>query len=110
MNFEQILSLAQGKNASDIILSTGSKPCLKIHGDIVYLEEENIKTDQEIEEIANKLMTESQKKAFFEKKEIDFAIEFPNIGRLRTNVFLTKNGIGMAFRIIAKTLPNIEAL
>ena len=78
MNFQNILTLACEKSASDVILSTGSVPCLKVHGDIIFLENESPSTKNGLEEVAGKIMNENQKKAFLANKEIDFAIEIPN--------------------------------
>lgn len=103
------LSLENGK-ASDIILTVDAKPCFKINGDIFYLEEYEILTNEILTKEVSSIMNQRQKDVFQEKLELDFPLEIKWYSRFRVNVFYAKNWIGVVFRPIRNTLPSFTEL
>lgn len=108
MKLEKIFATAAKYNASDIYISVGIKPTLRIHGDLFPVEEHPILSKQIAEEYLSELMNEEQKKHFAETFDIDFALEIPGIARFRVNVFIQSKGIGAVFRLIPANIRSID--
>jgi Tfp pilus assembly pilus retraction ATPase PilT len=75
MILTEILKKSLDDNVSDIILSTDSKPCFKINGEIIYLDEYEILSNSELSKELSSIMNNKQKNIFKEKLELDFSIE-----------------------------------
>jgi twitching motility protein PilT len=110
MQIEKILATAVKYNASDIYLTVGIQPTLRIHGDLVPISEHAILSKSMAEEYILDAMTETQKKYFAENFDIDFALELPGIARFRVNVFIQNKGIGAVFRYIPTETKTIDDL
>ena len=110
MELDKIFRTAVEYKASDIYITTGTKPVLRIHGDLVLVEEHAILTKETAEKYIFEVMTPEQKKIFLEKLDIDFAVEIPGVARLRVNVFLQRKGIGASFRLIPTKVLSMDEL
>lgn len=110
MKLEKIFKEAAERNASDIYITTGSKPVLRISGDLVTLDDSPVLTEDTARAYLSDLMTDAQQEEFKEKKDIDFSVEVPDVARLRVNVFLQRKGIGAIFRLIPSKIPTMEDL
>lgn len=96
--------------ASDLHLVSRSEPQIRIDGKLVALDMDPI-DGKTIEEMCYTLITDKQKKDIEENKELDFAVEFPDIGRFRANYYYTMNGeLAAAFRIIPIEIPSLDQL
>jgi Tfp pilus assembly pilus retraction ATPase PilT len=72
----EILKLSlENDKVSDIILTVNAKPCFKINGDIFYLEEYEILTNEILTKEVSSIMNQKQKDIFQEKLELDFPLE-----------------------------------
>ncbi len=96
--------------ASDLHLVSRSEPQIRIDGKLTPLDLPKL-NGRIIEAMCYTLITEKQKKDLEEHKELDFAIELPNIGRFRANYYYTLNGeLAAAFRTIPIQIPSIDEL
>ncbi len=113
MNYQKtlqsILSEAVERNASDIHITAGHAPVLRITRMIIDLEQ-SILTPQDCKALAFELMDLEQQKDFLEQKDIDFAYEFNEKARFRVNVFLQKQKVSIALRLISPEIKTIEQL
>ncbi len=110
LNIKALLKNIVAYKASDLHLVSRSEPQIRIDGGLVPLDMQKL-NGQEIEEVCYTLLSDKQKKELEENKEIDFAIEFPDIGRFRANYYYTMNGeLAAAFRIIPINIPSLEEL
>ena len=109
MTIDDLLKEAEEKGASDLHLSTGEPPSLRVHGDLVRTEREKL-DPAGVRQLVDKLMTEAQKAAFEENHECDFAADLPGIGRYRVNVFQHQRGPGAVLRSIPTKIPTLEQL
>ncbi|MFK7780134.1 MAG: PilT/PilU family type 4a pilus ATPase [Candidatus Gracilibacteria bacterium] len=100
----------EGPEVSDIILTAGSKPCFKMNGDISYLEEYEVFTNEVLTNEVGSIMNQKQKDLFKEKLELDFPVDLKGYTRFRANAFLTQKGIGVVFRPIKNVLPSFTEL
>ncbi|MEW6482002.1 MAG: type IV pilus twitching motility protein PilT [bacterium] len=104
-----LLIICKERGASDIHLSSGAYPLLRIHGALTPVDNE-IYTKDRVHEMIYEILTDERKAQFEEKHEIDFAIELAEIGRFRVNAFYQRRGEGAAFRIIPTKIKSIEEL
>ncbi len=110
MQIADILKLALEKNASDIIITGGSKPSLKINGDIYFFDNVELISKDESKKLALSIMTESQRELFLKTLELDFSIELKGFCRFRVNAFIQKDGYSLVFRPIKSEIPEFEML
>jgi twitching motility protein PilT len=96
-------------NASDLHLSVGYKPIVRIDGALLTLDEFSILTPEHAEELAYQLLAE-RKETFIEKKELDFSYAFKDKARFRVNIFFEKGFISSALRLIPSKIKTIEEL
>lgn len=109
LRIHDLLTLAVEKKASDIHVSAGEKPVLRIDGEVVRLGDD-VLSAEEAKRLAYSVMTEKQKTVFENELEIDFSIGLKNLCRFRVNVFTQSRGIGMAMRQIPNRVLTIQEL
>lgn len=110
MKLEKILTEAVDRKASDIYITTGSRPIFRIQGDLIPLENHPILTDDTARTYLFDLMTPAQSDEFKKKKDFDFAIEVSGVARFRVNLFLQRKGIGGIFRLIPSKIPSLKEM
>ena len=96
-------------NASDLHLSVGYKPTVRVDGVLLPLEDFSLLTAEHSQDLAFALLAE-RKSAFLEKKEVDFSYSFRDKARFRINVFFEKGFISSALRLIPSKIKTLEEL
>lgn len=109
MEFESLLKLMVHKNASDLFITAGVAPSLKVNGKIGPVTQATL-TPIQAKEIVLGIMSPAQKKEFEEESECNFAISASGIGRFRVSAFMQRNNAGMVLRKIETTIPTMEDL
>jgi len=109
MDFDSLLKLMVHKNASDMFITAGVAPSLKINGKITPVTQATL-TPGQAEEIVTNIMTPAQREDFARHNECNFAISASGIGRFRVSAFRQRNHAGMVLRKIETTIPEIEDL
>ena len=94
-----LLALAVERGASDLVITVGLPPMLKIDGEFHPTEYEPL-TPQETRRLMYALMDEKQQRIFEEEKELDFSFSLPGKGRFRVNVFLQRGSVGGVLRVV----------
>jgi twitching motility protein PilT len=109
LDFAALLTIE--KNASDLHLTVGNPPMLRVHGSIqpIHATEKPL-TQELLHASLYDVLTEEQRKRLERDKELDFALELKNVGRFRVNVFYTRRGEGAAFRYIPVKLKSLREL
>src|SRR3989338_2630861 len=100
MDINQLLTLAVQHNASDLHLSTGLPPRLRVDGELADVTEVDVLTHDLLTQMLHTIMDERCRKEFDDRWETDFAYGLPNLARFRVNVFKQNRGIAAAFRTI----------
>ncbi|MAF91266.1 MAG: type IV pilus twitching motility protein PilT [Bdellovibrionota bacterium] len=95
--------------ASDLHLTTGAKPLLRLHGKMTPLGD-SILTPQETQSLLFEILTEKQKKEFVRDWELDCAYSLEGVGRFRVNIFMQRKGLGAVFRTIPVEILSAEKL
>jgi twitching motility protein PilT len=106
---QDLLREAAGKGASDLHLSAGEPPLLRVHGDLVRMERPAL-GPEEVTALVGSIMTEKQRATFEAEHEVDFACELPEKGRFRVNVFVHSRGPGAVLRTIPTKIPSLDSL
>jgi twitching motility protein PilT len=109
VNITELLSFAVKEGASDVHLSSGEPPMLRIHGDIKRVDHPPLTRD-EVHTMAFDVMNDAQRRIFQEKLDIDFSFELGDVARFRVNVFLTRRGEAAVFRVIPSHIVTLDDL
>jgi len=106
----RLLEEALRKGASDLHLSVGYPPILRITKQLIDLEGEKVLAPMDAEGLVLELMTEKQQEKFLKEKEADFAYELEGKARFRVNIFLQRGCYSAALRVIPGDIKTIEDL
>jgi len=109
MDFDKLLKVMVEKGGSDLFITAGVPPSIKIHGKIVPVTKSSL-TPEQTREIVLNTMSEKQRDEFTEAHECNFAISARGIGRFRVSAFYQRNLCGMVLRRIETNIPKVDDL
>jgi len=109
MDFKKYLRTLVQHDGSDLYLTFNAPPAAKFQGELKPLSREKMTSEQLIE-IANFLMSDEQQDQFDKKPEMNLALDEPDIGRFRINIFRQRTHIAMVIRNIKVDIPNADDL
>ena len=109
MDIGSYLKLMARQKASDLFLSVGAPPGIKIEGQTHHLGYVAL-TSAEVEHMAQELMNEEQRAQFAQTLEMNLAHAEEGIGRFRINLYRQRGDVAIAIRYITEEIPSIEAL
>ncbi len=108
-DFTSLLNMMVRKDASDLFVTAGVPPSLKINGSIAPISDVPLTADQ-VRKLSCSIMNETQRAEFGRTQECNFAIAPPDTGRFRVNVFQQKNHAGIVLRRIKTEIPTFVEL
>ncbi len=106
---DAFFKLMHEQGASDLHLTSGSPPILRIRGDLQRIKYKIMEND-ELKAMLYEITPENKIKVFEETGDVDFGYEIPGLARYRVNFFMQKNGIGAVFREIPNKILTAEQL
>jgi twitching motility protein PilT len=106
----QLLQLMTAQNASDLHLSVGVKPTIRIDGVLHPVEDYPVLNPEQAEALVDTIMTDGQRKRLKENKEVDFSFPFEEKARFRANVYHQRGYLAAALRLIPMSLKSYEEL
>lgn len=109
MSITPLLKLMVEQNASDLHISSGSAPRIRVQGKLFPLEMPAL-TPSQSQQLCYSTLSAEQKKAFENQGELDYAFSLENIGRFRGNIFTQRGTHSAAFRIIPQQIPTFTSL
>mgnify|MGYP000385930739 FL=1 len=109
MDFDVLLDLMVQKKASDLFITAGVAPSIKVNGAIMPVGKTPLSTEK-AGQVVESVMNEEQVKEFRESKELNFAIGRVGVGRFRVSAFYQRNEPGMVLRRIESQIPTVEEL
>ena len=109
MELERLLGMMVEKGASDLFITAGVPPSMKLHGKIVPVTTTPMSPEKSRETVLS-VMNEKQRKQFINDKELNFAISARGVGRFRASAFYQRNLAGMVLRRIETKIPQIDEL
>ena len=108
--FEDLIALVAKEKASDLHLSVGRQPTLRISGDLVSLVKHPVLTAQDIENVVFSMLGPEEKEKFLKNKTADLSYSYEDKARFRVNVFVQRGFISAAFRLIPVEIQSIADL
>jgi len=109
MDISELLIFAVKEGASDLHLSAGEPPIVRIHGDMRKLEVPPL-SKEEVRRLVYDILNDQQRKTFEETLDMDFSFSLGEYGRFRVNLFFQNRGIGGVFRTIPTKIYSFEQL
>ena len=109
MEIDKLLTIMVEKGASDLFITAGVPPSIKVHGKVVPVTTTALSPEKTRETVMG-IMNESQRRDFVRDKECNFAISARGIGRFRVSAFYQRNLAGMVLRRIETNIPLIDDL
>ncbi|RBP53806.1 PilT/PilU family type 4a pilus ATPase [Arenicella xantha] len=106
---DALLKLIVEKDGSDLYLSVGAPPSMKVQGRLLRVGK-NALTATDVRRIALEIMASDQAADFEKKPEMNLAIDKPEIGRFRVNVFKQRSDYAIVIRVIKTDIPNFKDL
>jgi len=94
---------------SDLFVTVGAPPCIKVHGKIKPLTREAL-THEMVHDIIDSIMTADQREEFHSTRECQFAVSLEGVARFRVSAFYQRNSVGMVCRRIETKIPSFEEL
>ena len=109
VDIAQLLAFAVKNNASDLHLSSGVPPIIRVDGDVKRINMPALK-HKEVHSMVYDIMNDKQRKDFEEFLETDFSFEIPKLARFRVNAFNQNRGCAAVFRTIPSTILSLDDL
>ena len=109
MDITELLAFSVKHNASDLHLSAGLPPMIRVDGDVRRINVPPLEHRQ-VHSLVYDIMNDHQRKVFEEDLEVDFSFEIPNLARFRVNAFNQSRGVAAAFRTIPSRVLTLEEL
>lgn len=106
---DDLLRIMVQRDASDLHLTSGSAPYVRIHGEMVKLNYKEVSAEA-CQAVVNEILSETQRQMFAENWDLDCAYSVKGLGRFRVNVFQQREGVGAAFRLIPEDIQTIKEL
>lgn len=109
MQITDLLAFGAKNKASDLHLSSGISPMIRVHGDIRRINLPEMSAE-EVGNMVTSVMNDHQRKIYQQNLEVDFSFDLPNVARFRVNAFNIGRGPAAVFRTIPSTVLSLEEL
>ncbi len=109
MDVSELLAFTVKNGASDLHISSGEPPMIRIHGDMTRIKMPEL-GEREVQAMVYDIMNDTQRKLFEEHLELDFSFSLGDIARFRVNVFKQNRGMAAAFRVVPNEVFTLEQL
>ncbi|MBQ7734231.1 MAG: type IV pilus twitching motility protein PilT [Synergistaceae bacterium] len=108
-NLEDLIKKAIEDGASDIHLSSGNFPALRVHGELDYIEDFDKFSHEDLEKFTSEILTESQLERFTRTGDLDFAFTYET-QRFRGSLYREMQGLSLTFRLIPSVIRSLDEL
>ena len=109
MDISELLAFSVKNNASDLHLSSGMPPMIRVHGDVRRINLP-VMAHQDVHGMIYDIMSDGQRKTYEERLEVDFSFEIPGLARFRVNAFNQDRGAAAVFRTIPSKVLTLDDL
>src|SRR2546422_11266706 len=109
-SIDELLEHMVARNASDLHVTVGTPPVIRVRGDVERVEEYAPLTPEETQELLYRILSSEQQKNLEIKRQLDFSHSIPGLARFRVNVYFQRESIGAAFRLIPAEIKTLEEL
>ena len=109
MDIQALLGQTINNNASDLHITPGSVPLLRIHGELVAVGDDKL-SPEHTEQMVLSILNDQQKQRFKEKRSIDIAYTYKNSSRFRVNAYFQRAMVTAAFRLLPSEIVSLTDL
>jgi twitching motility protein PilT len=109
LKIQQLFKLMVDSSASDLHITSGTSPGLRVHGEIIKVKTSPL-NGEDTKRLIYQILTEDQKNEFEKRLELDFSFGIKGLARFRANVFNSKGAVAAVFRIIPSIIPDFKSL
>lgn len=106
---DKLFKVMIAQNASDLHLSAGAPPYLRVHGEMMRMDHPSLNSEA-VQSLVFEILSEKQRKQFIDNWELDCSYQVDGLGRFRVNVFMQRRGLGAVFRVIPTEISTIQEL
>ena len=110
MELNKVLQKVIDLSGSDLHLTVGAPPVLRVDGELVFQKDLGALTNETIKEVVYNLLTEKQIKLLEEEKEFDFSFAYSDLARFRVNAFHQRGYLAAVMRLIPLSIPSVSEL
>src|SRR4030067_32102 len=110
MHIDDLLREVVENQGSDLHLTGGIKPTMRVWGKLAPMEQYDVLTPEDTFQLGYSMLNTFQKQKFEKFWELDLSYGVPGLGRFRVNIYRQRGAVGIAARVIPMTIPSIEAL
>jgi twitching motility protein PilT len=107
---QELLGHVLALDASDLHVTVGAKPTVRVHGDLKPLEQYDILEPDQVRRMVYAILTQRQRERLEQDLELDLSYSLPGKGRFRVNVYFQRDALGAAFRFIPFVIRTVEEL
>src|SRR3712207_6671652 len=109
-DFADLLLEVLERRGSDLHITAGAKPAVRIRGRLVALEDYPVLTPTDTREVIYSILTNDQRQKLETDWQLDFAYAIPNVARFRVNAYFQRSALGAAFRLIPFEIKSSDEL
>lgn len=109
INVEEVLRAAKKSGASDVHITVGVPPKMRVNGKLITMDYEKM-LPPDTEDAAHQMMTDIQRERFHKSGEYDMSFSIANLGRYRVNAFKQRGSVAVALRLVDTVVPSPEVL
>jgi twitching motility protein PilT len=109
-SIDELLENMVERNASDLHVTTGTPPAIRVRGEVERLDGFDALTPEETQQLLYRILSSEQQKLLELNRQLDFSYSMPGLARFRVNVYFQRESIGAAFRLIPTELKTLEEL
>jgi twitching motility protein PilT len=109
-NMHDLLTIMVERGASDLHITTGTYPQIRMHGKLVPLSQFEVLTPQDTQRLAYSVLNEGQKKKFEEENELDMSFGMEGLARFRSNVYRQRGAVAAAIRVIPTKIRSFQEM
>lgn len=109
IKIQQLFKVMMDNGASDLHISVGNEPCIRVHGDMQKIRV-GVITSEDSRRLIDPILTEKQKDELEKNMELDFSFGIKGLCRFRANIFYSKGGMSAVFRSIPSIIPDFKTL
>src|SRR5256885_1088273 len=109
-SIDELLERMVERDASDLHVTTGTPPVIRVRGEVERLGDFDALTGEETQQLLYRILSSEQQKLLEINRQLDFSYSMPGLARFRVNVYFQRESIGAAFRLIPTELKTLEEL
>ncbi len=110
IDFAEVLKEVVELNASDLHLTVGAPPMVRVRGELRGLEDYPQLSSKDTRDIVYSILSNDQRKRLEEEWQVDFSYSVPRFGRFRVNAYMQRASVGAAFRLIPSEIKSVDQL